>query len=439
MASTTLEERIEIHESAEKGEASWRTARRLPWRQRTIQKWRRRGRLFGRAGLHAQMGRPETGSLGSFPAEMRDTLRRWRQENPGWGPLTLRTELAMHDAFEGQKLPSRATIARFLKAQGVIADREPSVDLPESQTGGVDHAHQVWELDARGYEQIPDVGMVTLIDLNDRFTHARLLSYPCWLGQTRVERHANTEDYQACLRLAFMEWGIPETIQFDHESVFYDNTSRSPFPTRLHLWLIALGISMTLIRVHQPRDQGMTERSHQLWYRQVVQGHTFTDWSALYSALEKRRTVLNHNLPCRSLDDRPPLVAYPEATHSGNPYQLGAESEMLDLDRVFRYLDQGRWFRRISQGGTLSLGRQIYYLGAQWKRQQTEITFDADSQQLLFTDEAGDLISSAPIKGITKELLMGDITDLSLLPVFQMALPFVWEQQRGARLYETVF
>ena len=111
---------------------------------------------------------------------------------------------------------------------------------------------------------------------------------------------------------------------------------------------------------------------------------------------------------------------------------------MLDLDRVFRYLDQGRWFRRISQGGTLSLGRRIHDLGAQWKRQQTEITFDADSQQLLFTDEAGDLISSAPIKGITKELLMGDITDLSLLPVFQMALPFVWEQQRGARLYETV-
>ena len=222
-------------------------------RQRTIQKWRRRGRLFGRAGLHSQMGRPKTGSLGSFPAEMSDTLRRWRQENPGWGARTLRTELALHDAFKGQKLPSRATIARFLKAEGFIADREPSVDLPESPTGQVDHAHQVWELDARGYEQIPDVGMVTLIDLNDRFTHARLLSYPCWLGQTRVERHANTEDYQACLRLAFMEWGMPETIQFDHESVFYDNTSRSPFPTRLHLWLIALGISMTLIRVHQPR------------------------------------------------------------------------------------------------------------------------------------------------------------------------------------------
>lgn len=438
MASTTLEERIDIFESCEKGEASWRTARRLPWRQRTIQKWRRRGRLLGRAGLHSRMGRPRTGALGGFPVEMSDILRRWRQENPGWGPLTLRTELALHDAFKGQKLPSRPTIARFLKEEGFIADREPSVELPESQSSRVDHAHQVWEMDARGYEQIPDVGMVTLINLNDRFTHVRLLSYPCWLGLSRVERHANTEDYQACLRLAFMEWGLPETIQIDHESVFYDNTTRSPFPTRFHLWLIALGISMTLIRVHQPKDQGMTERSHQLWHRQVVQGHTFADWSALYSALERRRTFLNQDLPCRSLDNRPPLVAYPEAAHSGNAYHLGTEAERLDLDRVFHYLAQGRWFRRISTSGTLSLGRQIYYLGARWKRQQAEITFDAGLQQLQFTDEAGDLISSAPVKGITKESLMGDIADLSLLPVFQMALPFAWEQQRSARVFETI-
>jgi hypothetical protein len=280
--------------------------------------------------------------------------------------------------------------------------------------------------------------MVTLINLNDRFTHARLLSYPCWLGQSRVERHANTEDYQACLRLAFMQWGLPEAIQLDHESVFYDNTSRSPFPTRFHLWLTALGVSMTLIRVHQPKDQGMTERSHQLWHQQVVQGHTFADWSALYSALENRRSFLNYNLPCRTLGDRPPLVAYPEATHAGIHYYLDAEAEMLDLDRVFRYLALGHWFRRISQSGTLSLGRQIYCLGTEWKRQQAEINFDADLHQLRFFNEAGDLISARPIKGITKEALMGDIADLSLLPAFQMMLPLDWALQQNARLFETI-
>ena len=438
MAGITLEERIDIFESAEKGEASWRTARRLRIRQRTIQKWRRRGRLYGRAGLHSQMGRPKTGALSSYPAEMSDAVCRWRRDNPGWGPGTLRAELALHEAFRGKKLPSRATIARFLKEKGFITEREPVVELPNEPSGQVSHAHQLWELDARGYEQIPNVGMVTLINLNDRFTHARLLSYPCWLGQSRVERHANTEDYQTCLRLAFMQWGLPQTVQCDHDSVFYDNTSRSPFPTRFHLWLLALGIPMTLIRVHQPKDQAMTERSHQLWHQQVVQGHSFADWSALYSALETRRSFLNYNLPCRTLGDRPPLIAHPEGAHSGLHYHLGAEAEMLDLNRVFRYLSLGRWFRRISQNGTVSLGRQIYCIGRRWKRQQAEINFDRLSHQLRFISEAGDLIASKPIKGITKETLMGDLAHFSLFPAFQMELPFDWTQQQNARLFETI-
>ncbi|MEZ4621069.1 MAG: hypothetical protein R2867_36975 [Caldilineaceae bacterium] len=145
-------------------------------------------------------------------------------------------------------------------------------------------------MDARGHESIDGVGVVTLINLNDRFSHTRLLCYPCQLGKKKVERHAKTEDDQAALRMAFMEWGLPTTLQADHDSVFYDNRSPSPFPTRLHLWLIALGITFTFIDYNQPTQQGMTERSHQLWHRQVIQGHTFSDWNALFDALLKRRT-----------------------------------------------------------------------------------------------------------------------------------------------------
>ncbi len=438
MVSTTIEERVDIVESAEKGEASFRTARRLGWQQRTIQKWRQRGRQGGRAGLKSQMGRPASGALSSFTPEIGETLQRWRQENPGWGATTLRAELALHEAFADAKLPSRATIARFLSEEKLVAEREPAVVLPESQTPMTGQAHHVWEMDARGYEQMSTVGFVSLIHLNDRFSHARLLSYPCWLGQTKVERHARTEDYQACLRLAFMEWGLPQTIQVDHESVFFDNRSKSPFPTRFHLWLISLGIQLSFIRVHQPKDQAMTERSHQLWSQQVLQGHTFPDWSALYAALEKRRTFLNHHLPCRSLAGQPPLVAHPEALHSGLAYDLSRERDLLDLQRIDAYLAQGRWFRFVSQAGTISLGGQVYSLGAKWKRQQVEITFDADTRHLRFADEAGESITHLALKGICKNGLMGGITDFVRFPSFQIALPFCWEQQQNARLYETI-
>ncbi|MEZ4683016.1 MAG: hypothetical protein R2932_53285 [Caldilineaceae bacterium] len=89
----------------------------------------------------------------------------------------------------------------------------------------------------------------------------------------------------------------------------------------------------------------------------------------------KRRTFLNCHLPCSSLGNLPPLDAYPDAIHSGRHYALHLEAEMLSLQRVDDYLACGRWFRFVSNNGTISLGGQTYYLGIQWHKQQTEISF----------------------------------------------------------------
>ena len=124
----------------------------------------------------------------SFTDPIADMLTRIRN-----GVMAGHTQVAMPSS------KIKVQIAKILKEEGFIAAREPSVELPNGASGQIDHAHQLWELDARGYEQVPDVGMVTLINLNDRFTHARLLSYPCWLGQSRVERHANTDDQARAL------------------------------------------------------------------------------------------------------------------------------------------------------------------------------------------------------------------------------------------------
>jgi transposase len=410
----------------------------MPFTGRTIRKWRQRAQKKGRAGLESQMGRPKTGALGSYKAEIREAIRRWRQVNPGWGPTTLSKELALYEGFRSWKLPSRSAIARFLNEEGLIASKAQAIPLPKSEQVRANTVHQVWEMDARGHEQIANVGMVTLINLNDRYSHTRLLCYPCLLGEKRVERHAQTEDYQAALRMAFMEWGLPTILQTDHDSVFYDNRSPSPFPTRLHLWLIALGITFTFIEYNQPTQQGMTERSHQLWHRQVIQGHSFADWNTLFDALLKRRTFLNCHLPCSSIGHLPPLEAFPSAIHSGRHYALNLEAEMLSLQRVYAYLASGRWFRFVSKNGTISLGGHTYYLGTQWHKQQAEISFLPEQQRLRFLDDAGRLITDKPIQGLSPDSLMGDLFDLSRFPAFQLPLPFSSAQQQMARLYETI-
>lgn len=432
---TSLAERIDIVESAAAGEAVWRISRRLGWRESTIRKWRKRGQKLGRVGLVSHMGRPPKGALSSFPGEMSTTLRRWRKEHPGWGPRTLHQEMVQHPAFAGQRVPSPASIGRFLQGAGLTKRYESHQELPK-EAKPVGLPHERWEMDAQGYQFIPGVGQVSLINLNDRGSHLRLLSYPCWLGDKRVERHAQTGDYQTALRLAFVDWGLPQSLQVDHESVFYDNKSKSPFPTRLHLWLVALGVTLHFGRFGQATDQGMTERSHQLWTGQVVQGVTFANWPALYDALYQRRDFLNTILPCASLASQPPLTAFPQARHSGRPYRLEWEAELLDLSRIDAYLARGRWFRRVADNGIISLGGTVYYVGSQWKQQQIQVTFHPDTRQFRCFDAAAQLLKALPLQGISIESLMGEVFPLLHFPVFQLMLPFSWEEQRLIQLYE---
>src|SRR5258708_16710981 len=83
---------------------------------------------------------------------------------------------------------------------------------------------------------VAGVGNVSLITIPDVVSRLKVESYP-YLETTNPPLGA----YQLMLRRAFLTAGLPRRITLDHGTVFYDNTSPSPFPTRLHLWLLADG------------------------------------------------------------------------------------------------------------------------------------------------------------------------------------------------------
>lgn len=141
-------------------------------------------------------------------------------------------------------------------------------------------------------------------------------------------------------------------------------------------------------------------------------------------------------MPCATLDNQPPLVAYPQAYHSGQPYRLEWEAQLLDMERIDSYLGRGRWFRRVANNGIISLGGTIYHVGSKWKQQQVEVKFDPDTRQFQCFDAAAHLLKTFPLKGVSLESLMGDVFLLIHFPVFQLALPFTWEEQNMIRLYE---
>jgi hypothetical protein len=316
----------------------------------TVRKWRRKFQKEGRSGLGSRMGRPRTGALAQSPPELRNTIRDIRKAHPGWGPITIRTELEGMSHFTEPELPSRPRIAAFLRQEGLTRKYERHVGLPQPQAADPQRAHEEWEMDAQGAIKVPELGRESVINIVDLFGRVKVGSLPCL-----NPAHPSTPDYQLALRQAFVHYGLPQRISLDHDSVFFDNAHASPFPSDLHLWLIALGVEVRFVDKRPPVAHSVIERGHQTVSQQAIAGQHFSHEVTLHESLAARLDFLNTRYPSRSAAGQPPLVAHPEARHSGRCYRLEWEEDLLDMQRVHDYLAKGRWFRRSGPGGVLSI------------------------------------------------------------------------------------
>jgi hypothetical protein len=125
--------------------------------------------------------------LEQFPLEMHDAVREMRERCPGWGPLTIRTELEDDRRFDGMRLPSRSRIAAFLKQEDLTRKYERHSELPQPQAVEPERAHQEWEVDAQGVIQVPDLGSVSIIHIEVPSIIPRELK-----AQERRERNKET-------------------------------------------------------------------------------------------------------------------------------------------------------------------------------------------------------------------------------------------------------
>ena len=425
---TTFKERIEIGERSEAGQTDREIAEAMGRTIWVVRKWRRKYQREGRSGLISHMGRPPTGALGQFPEQVRKAVRRMREANPGWGPDTVKVELEKESELGEVPKPSRSRIAAFLKQENYTRSYERHTELPQPEKTSDQQVHEEWEMDAQGVIDAPGLGRVSIINIADVRSRLKVESISCM-----DTSHPSTSNYQLILRRAFLQYGLPERISLDHDSVFYDNASPSPFPTLLHLWLIALGIDVRFIENRPPVEHSLIERTHQTIYQQAIAGQTFVDNDGIQQRLTDRRHFLNHDFPTRALAGRSPLEAYPDAEHSGRPYRPEWEEETLDIDRVCDYLAQGRWFRHSSSVGQFSIGAHRYNAGSNFAEQELEITFDPQARELVCLSEDGEEIRF-PIEGLTKSDLMGELAPLLTLPMYQLALPFTPEAWREMML-----
>lgn len=417
--STTLAQREEIGKRWENKETDRQIARLMGMSIATVRKWRRKYARFGRSGLATRRGRPASGALGQFSQALRDALKEMHKKQPGWGAQTLRIELELDPKYEELRLPSRSRIAAFLKEQGWSRQYNRHSHLPEQSTVKASAVHEEWEIDAQGEQEVAGLGQVSIINIGDVVSRLKVDSFACL-----ARPHPDTLDYQFVLRRSFLTYGMPERISLDHDSVYYDNGSSSPFPTTLHLWLIALGIEVRFITKPPPLEHSMIERQHQTISLQAIYGQTYEQEGNLQNHLQKRLEFLNHDFPSTALGGKAPLQAFTQAKHSGRTYQVNTEEARMDMNRVYNYLAKGKWFRRASSQGQVSLGAQRYNAGMKFKKTTLEITFDPQTLQFVaLSEDASQTIFFDPVN-LAKQYLIGDLSLRNALPAYQLLLPF---------------
>lgn len=431
---TTFQQRVEIGERAAAGQHDAQIAADLGCSIWGVRKWRRRGAHQGRPGLVSKMGRPATGALGSYAAELRDEIEQVRRDHPGWGAPSILDHLATSPSPPGPPWPHRSRVAAFLKERHLTRPYERSGGVVQSPPPVALFPHQEWQMDAQGVQVVAGLGRVGVVNVADVFSRLKVASYPHLHGPG-----LDWQDYQFVLRCGFVEYGLPAALSLDHDSAFYDNTCRSPYPSRLHLWLVALGVQVCFIRKGRPTDHAIIERGHQTMAAQAIQGQTWPDQATFWHGLTLRRTALNERLPSRVWAGQAPLVACPAAVHSGREYRLEWEEKLLDLTRIDRLLATGRWFRQTNCHGEFWLGLQRYNAGRAAAKCTLEITFDSRTHELVTQVAGATETRRFAALGLTKTELMGDLARLSL-PNYQLMLPFThqaWREMELANLKKT--
>lgn len=356
------------------------------------------------------MGRPKKGALSTYPKKLLDRIYYLRDQHEGWGANTILVELQEEFGYTLGELPGVNSVNRYLKQEGFIHQREPKGEMPlEKCPSSIKDYHELWEMDAEGTVAVEGLNYVSNINIKDAKSKVHIMAFP--VHTKGKMKQPKTESYYWTLRLAFAQWGLPKSIQADKDSVFIDSRSKSPFPSKLHLWLIGLGIKFCFINVPPPLKQAMVERSHQTLNRQTLKGQKYENWQALFKFTNKRRKRLNEKLPNRMIGNKAPLQVHPDAQHSGRIYQVQQEAELFEIHRIYEYLAQCCWYRKVSKAKTVSLSRQIYYLNIAKAETQVQITFCPKSKNLIFRDDKELIGGQLPIKNCSIFDIMGGTTE----------------------------
>jgi len=263
-----------------------------------------------------------------------------KRKHMTWGPKKIARNL--QKAYPRTRWPVTSTIGEILDRHGLVQHRKKRRKaMPSAQPlSHCTRPNDVWCIDFKGWFRTQDGARcdpLTLCDGDTRFA----LRCQALNGKT------DTQTVQACLAVAFREYGLPMAIRSDNGPPFA-STGLAGL-SRLSVWWMRLGIIPERIRPGHPEENGRLERFHRTLKAETA---TPPKKSVRQQQFAFNRFIEEYNFerPHEALGQRVPADLY---TPSQRPYPARLP-EIPDYDHAW-------YVRKVKPSGEIKWkGRDVY-------------------------------------------------------------------------------
>ncbi len=295
-----------------------------------------RYRAGGPEALQPRSRRPKA-SPRQTTAEVRRAIVEIRHELESSGLDAGAQTIGHHLQIRFGSAPSRVTIWRILKAEGLVTPQPHKRPRSSWIRFQAELPNEMWQADATHWRlaDATDVEILNLIDDHSRFCLASV-----------ALRTVKAPDVLETFYLAAESYGYPARFLSDNAAVF----SGRPRKGRVVLEseLDRLGIESKHSSPYHPQTCGKVERFHQTLKRYLQRQAPADSLAHLQLQLDAFRTIYNQQRPHRSVNGRTPFQAFharlKARPSAGSPIQYRVRRDKLDAGgRVtIRYLGRLR-------------------------------------------------------------------------------------------------
>ncbi len=296
-------------------------------------KWLARYEQQGPEGLADRSRRPHTHPRRT-PADQEEAVLALRREHPCWGSRKLSRRL--QDL--GYPPLSPSTITAVLHRHHRIEAQASAAATPWQRFEQA-AANDLWQMDFKGAFPTSE-GLchpLTVLDDHSRFN----LGIRACAGQRTAAVQPHLADIFRC-------YGLPVRIHTDNGAPWACPRQRGQV-TALGIWLIRLGIRLSVSRPYHPQTNGKDERFHRSLKAEVLNGRHFRSRQQAQEAFNLWRQVYNQQRPHDALQLATPATRYQVSPRRYPehlpPIEYGPDDAVVTVKSLGAIRFQGRDFK----------------------------------------------------------------------------------------------